>query len=122
MAYSVKRPHLVESLGEISLDTVVCGADHVLAMTSTGEVLSWGRSDCGQAGHGEFRHESLPRPLEALAKRKIRAVFCGSSHSIALTETGEIFAWGSDNSGQLGIGAMKRINVPRPVTALRRAH
>lgn len=31
-------------------------------------------------------------------------IACGSSHSICLTDDGEVYTWGSNESGQLGIG------------------
>jgi hypothetical protein len=36
---------------------------------------------------------------------QVAAVSCGFSHSACLTTTGKIYAWGSGDEGQLGIGA-----------------
>ena len=36
------------------------------------------------------------------------SVATGSSHTLALTETGQVYAWGAAWSGQLGLGHTKR--------------
>ncbi|KFH12064.1 regulator of chromosome condensation (RCC1) repeat-containing protein [Toxoplasma gondii VAND] len=51
--------------------------------------------------------------------KKVVQVACGSSHCAALTEDGEIYTWGSDDYGQLGLGKESRfVLLPRRVDAL----
>lgn len=38
--------------------------------------------------------ESVPRPVEALKSRRVRFVAAGTSHAIAVTDDGEVYAWG----------------------------
>lgn len=50
----------------------------------------------------------------ALDAQKIAGVACGQAHSLALSEQGQVFAWGSGESGQLGLGtAEEAVRVPR---------
>lgn len=44
---------------------------------------------------------------------------CGSDgHSIALTETGEVFSWGDGDFGKLGHGNNERQRRPKQIEAL----
>lgn len=54
-------------------------------------------------GHGEVNAETTPKLIEALTGINIQHVTAGGWHSLALSETGDIYAWGWNNSGQLGI-------------------
>lgn len=45
--------------------------------------------------------------------------FCGSDgHSMALTESGEVFSWGDGDYGKLGHGNSDRQRLPRQIEAL----
>lgn len=37
-------------------------------------------------------------------KRRFQQISCGSEHSFALSEEGELFSWGLNFKGQLGLG------------------
>lgn len=43
----------------------------------------------------------------------------GSLHVLALSEDGEIYAWGDNDEGQLGDGTQHPISRPRPIAALK---
>lgn len=59
---------------------------HSLAVTSSGEVLSWGFGGNGQLGHGDAalpkdRDEPVPRLIGALKQHKVCSVSAGFLHS-----------------------------------------
>lgn len=50
----------------------------------------------------------------SLDAQKIAGVACGQTHSLAVNEQGQVFAWGSGKGGQLGLGtAEEAVRVPR---------
>ena len=51
-----------------------------------------------------FRNCDKPRLIEALKTRRIRDIACGSSHSAAVTSSGELYTWGLGEYGRLGHG------------------
>lgn len=54
-----------------------------------------------------------------LAKKKVISIALGQDHSLAITEQGEIFSWGSNKFGQLGYNlprAQNRDDVPSQTT------
>ncbi|KAM6971950.1 putative E3 ubiquitin-protein ligase HERC6 [Aplochiton taeniatus] len=94
-------PALVEGLAGVV--TMACGQDHCLAVSSSGQVYSWGAGEDGQLGLGPAaldRHVRIPLLLPI----PVVQVACGNSHSLALTKAGEVFSWGLNTYGQLGLG------------------
>lgn len=53
-----------------------------------------------------FHHRNCdkPRLIEALKTKRIRDIACGSSHSAAITSSGELYSWGLGEYGRLGHG------------------
>lgn len=70
----------------LNLDVVQvsCGDAHTLALTSKGEVWSWG-TGC-QTGHGTGECIQTPQLVEGLVGRKVISVECGAYHSMALVK------------------------------------
>jgi len=100
------------------------GEGHALALTPQGTVLAWGADEYGQAGTVAAASACvcIPTPTAvALPPRtRVVAVAAGRQHSLALTSTGTVLAWGRNDAGQLGTGTVTSggcacIPVPSPV-------
>ncbi|KAL4476307.1 hypothetical protein ABPG74_010040 [Tetrahymena malaccensis] len=83
---------------------VSCGHHHTLVITDQGSIFYFGMGTQGQLGNENFVNVYEPTELQVWPKRKFIQVACGSSHSMALTDTGQIFTWGKNTRGQLGHG------------------
>ncbi|XP_016072620.1 PREDICTED: RCC1 domain-containing protein 1, partial [Miniopterus natalensis] len=57
----------------------------------------------GQLGHGTLEAEPEPRLLEALQGLPVAQVAAGGWHSVCVSETGDIYIWGWNESGQLAL-------------------
>ena len=101
---AVCTPTMLGSLLGLSVRAVACGAAHSLAVTSRGEVLSWGLGGSGQLGHGDLGSTAAPRKISGLSSETVQGVACGFGHSIALTASGNLYSWGWNREGQLGVG------------------
>jgi alpha-tubulin suppressor-like RCC1 family protein len=70
-------------------------------------VLTFGRGNNGQLGHGDWEDQLLPRVVGALAEMRVDAVAAGgglrSSHTLVASDSGRLFGFGSCAAGQLGI-------------------
>nr|XP_041576328.1 protein RCC2 [Taeniopygia guttata] len=112
-------PHRYGSLGTLRVRSVVSGpcAAHSLLITAEGRLWSWGRNEKGQLGHGDTKRVEAPRPIEALSSEAIVAAACGRNHTLALTESGSVFAFGENKLGQLGLGNQTDA-VPSPTQIL----
>ena len=88
------------------------GPGHSLALTSTGAVLAWGYNADGELGDGNTTNSDVPVKVKLPAGRKVTAIAAGELHSLAVTSTGAVLAWGGNNFGQLGDGSYEGSNVP----------
>ncbi|KAG7459028.1 hypothetical protein MATL_G00226850 [Megalops atlanticus] len=115
-----KTPVEVEGLGAVV--GVACGRDHCLALCEPGQVYSWGHGSEGQLGTGTPHTKTAkPRKVRILSPTPIpiTQVACGNFHSMALTKGGDVFAWGQNAYGQLGLGkAVSMQHAPCPVLSL----
>lgn len=87
------------------VNSICCGKEHVLCLTADGKVYSFGLGSRGQLGHGTTENEENPRVIEALEGIPIKMVAAGGWHSVALSTIGDIYIWGWNESGQLGLPA-----------------
>ena len=85
---------------------------------ASAEAYSWGWGKDGQLGHGDRRSEKRPALIEFLEGSDLLQIACGGWHSAALTNTGEVFTWGSGRCGQLGHGDWASHRLPCVVHTL----
>ncbi|XP_014664090.1 PREDICTED: uncharacterized protein LOC106806607 isoform X2 [Priapulus caudatus] len=95
---------------------VSCGKEHTLVLTDTGLVYSFGLGSRGQLGHDSTDQEVQPKLVDALDGLKIIAVAAGGWHSLALSDIGDVYTWGWNESGQLGLPSLNRISANKEVT------
>ncbi len=90
---------------------VAAGEFHTLALRSGGTVLAWGGGAAGQLGDGTTSlSRATPRAVSALAG--VVHIGAGAEHSLAVTSSGAVFAWGANAKGQLGDGTTTARSVP----------
>jgi alpha-tubulin suppressor-like RCC1 family protein len=80
---------------------------HAIAITDDRKLWGWGNNFVGQVGNGNTTNVCLPVPVITdglLFGKLFSAVAAGNGFTIALATTGELFAWGLNNAGQLGDG------------------
>eukprot|EP00111_Clytia_hemisphaerica_P017634 TCONS_00052166-protein len=105
-----KRPALVKEVDDIKFIQSVCGGMHTVILTEDGEVYTFGCNDegaLGRATSGTDDEEYYARKVALPDGVKIIQVSAGDSHTAALSDKGEVYAWGAyrDASGQMGLTA-----------------
>ncbi|XP_056612640.1 RCC1 and BTB domain-containing protein 2 isoform X2 [Triplophysa dalaica] len=91
---------------------------HLVLATADGEVYAWGHNGYSQLGNGTTNHGLTPALASTnLINKRVTEVACGSHHTIALTTDGEVYAWGYNNSGQVGSGSTANQPTPRRVSS-----
>lgn len=92
-------PKQVAALQGKKLVQVALGPHHSAALTQKGEVFTWGQAGrLGHASQGAEVDEMLPRHVTALSHVFVLQVSCGHSHCAAVTETGDVWAWGASRA------------------------
>jgi alpha-tubulin suppressor-like RCC1 family protein len=84
---------------------VACGDDHALATAEDGKLYAWGACANGQLGLGRLDDQISPQPVRDLQDMDITSIACGARHTLVVARQGkQVWAFGSNVSGQLGIG------------------
>jgi alpha-tubulin suppressor-like RCC1 family protein len=97
---------------------VAAGNEFSMALSRMGTVYTWGRNNRGQLGDGSKVDRHAPQPVIGLEGVRIVAIAAGRAHALALTADGMVYAWGTNNRGQLGIGTYEGEETqPRLVTS-----
>lgn len=110
--------HGEEIFSERKLVKIVSGVDHQLALTGDGKVWAWGDSHSGKTGLEQFREgeEMIIREISTEGiGQKVVDIFCGNYTSFLTDELGNLYAWGLNNYGQLGVGGCESTHRPTRV-------
>lgn len=109
---------------------VACGRQHSLVLCADGTVYSFGQGAVGQLGLGSTADAHAPQCValasvvgnegagEACAMPRVVRLSAGVFHSLAITEAGRLYSWGSGTNGRLGHGDTVMRTRPRMVEAL----
>ena len=84
------------------------GAGHELSLQPNGEVLGQGANEFGQVWYGRGDLVAQPQRLPLTGIKPV-GVAAGGRHSLAVDDTGNVWAWGDNSSGQLGVGHTKPV-------------
>eukprot|EP00826_Nyctotherus_ovalis_P005109 TRINITY_DN11143_c0_g1_i9.p1 TRINITY_DN11143_c0_g1~~TRINITY_DN11143_c0_g1_i9.p1 ORF type:complete len:509 (+),score=112.35 TRINITY_DN11143_c0_g1_i9:415-1941(+) len=111
-------PVVVPNVAEAVL--VAAGPSHCAAINKQGRVYMWGNGSCGQLGMKGANSEKVVRNprVNMLTGKKVIALALGKRHSLALTQAFEVYAWGSNDKGQLGIISLEATAQPTMIKLL----
>ncbi|KAG7295142.1 hypothetical protein JYU34_022097 [Plutella xylostella] len=93
---------------------VACGQHHSIASDERGAAHALGRQEYGRLGLEREGDAETLELIPALKNHTCVSVACGTSNSFAVTDNGEIYAWGMGSEGQLGIGGSSDAARPSP--------
>jgi len=96
---------------ESSWKAVAAGWVHSVALKEDGSLWAWGSNDSGQLGDGTNTDHNAPIRIGSDSDWKAIAA-SGLEHTVALKENGSLWAWGLNDSGQLGDGTNTDRNAP----------
>ncbi|CAB3378357.1 Hypothetical predicted protein [Cloeon dipterum] len=93
----------------------------IFAISGSGSVFSWGDNCHGQLGLGTIQFQLFDVPtkiLGCLEHKRVVQVACGYYHTLVLTSQGEVYAFGRNDNGQLGLGNAYNHLLPQRVGGL----
>jgi alpha-tubulin suppressor-like RCC1 family protein len=101
------------TLGGVTLTGLTATFGDSLAVTTQGQVLTWGDNGFGELGDNlALADATTPVFAQVPAGVKVVGAVGGSFHFLARTDTGDVLAWGDNTFGQLGDGSFTQRNVP----------
>lgn len=90
---------------------VSAGSMHSCVLLTTQKVMCWGRNLDGELGDETTTNRSVPGEVHGLPA-DIVSVSAGGWHTCALTSTHDLWCWGDNYHGELGVDGVIFSNVP----------
>lgn len=109
---------------------IASGNDHTVALTTSGNIYTWGCAEQGQLGRVKecfasrggrrgLKYILIPTLVRFRRGLKFKDIFCGSYCTFAIAkENNDVYAWGLNNYGQLGTGDNENAYIPVKVDSL----
>jgi alpha-tubulin suppressor-like RCC1 family protein len=97
-------PVIVKDFLYLDVDNLYVESGAGFALTTAGELFSWGANDSGRLGHGDENDRLLPTLCKPLQGHKVVQVAMGSTHTLCLEDNGSLWGFGGNKFGQLGCG------------------
>eukprot|EP00960_Hanusia_phi_P059775 764283-Hanusia_phi.AAC.5 len=121
---NVYLPVLLKSLSKFTIIQATGGKNFSLFLSNTGQIYSVGYAANGQLGIPLEEVEKLNLPYTGAIQEVshkgvlIKLVSCGDSHSLALSQDGVVYSWGSGMDWALGHGGTEDTFTPKMVAML----
>ncbi len=114
----------VQIPGLSHVKAIAAGTGVSYALMEDGTVMAWGyddRGELGVAGRGDTSCDweycvTRPEPVEGLSG--VTALSVGTRHVLALLADGDVMAWGTGETGELGLGAVTHAYHPTQIPGL----
>ena len=95
---------------------VACGSSgFCIALTRSGTVFGWGSNEFSQLGFDAGGALSIATPIGVDPTASIDAIAVGAAHAIAHSRDGNVYGWGYNGRGQLGLGFASVAQAPPAV-------
>ncbi|AFU71037.1 hypothetical protein BA20089_01510 [Bifidobacterium asteroides DSM 20089] len=98
------RPHKVEAPAGITFVQASAGGSHVVALSSDGNIYTWGDNSAGQLGRTVTSNNPADKPGKADTPADVTftSVSAGQGHTVAVDTQGDVYTWGDNTHGELG--------------------
>ncbi len=99
------------------IQSLAAGGDNLCTVSSKGALACLGDNEFGLLGNGQA--DSLANRLTPVIGMSsgVASIAIAETHACAILDGGNLWCWGSDGDGQLGLGITGRLASPSPVEA-----
>jgi RCC1 and BTB domain-containing protein len=112
-------PFRIDTLRGRPVQAIACGQYHTVISFVGGGMVAMGKNDYGQLGTEDPSPRKRPVQVVApLAEAVITNIGCGYYHTVVLTREGQVYCFGRNDYGQLGLGHKENSWQPKQVTHL----
>jgi len=101
---AVSQPQKLEPWHPAPVVCFAAGVGTSMMLTRDGHTYSWGYNSYGQLGHGHQNACETPTRIrhDNYETDPFTTIASGQYHSLGLTKSGKVFAWGRNEHGQVG--------------------
>lgn len=94
----------IDDSQSVIIEEIKLGEQFSMALTSKGQLFTWGLNDKGQLGLGNESFTADPQLVTGggIGAKVISKIECGLKHCVALTKDYQMYVWGSNSQLQLG--------------------
>ncbi|KAK1261131.1 hypothetical protein QJS04_geneDACA023054 [Acorus gramineus] len=118
---AIFRPTHVEALKGVPCKQVATGLSFTVILTTQGFVYTCGANVHGQLGHGDTIDRPTPKLVESFEKLgHVVQIAAGASYSMAVTDDGTLYSFGSCTNFCLGHGDQHDGLQPRAIQSFKR--
>lgn len=92
-----------------------CGAEHTVVLAMQGHqfiVLGAGSNQYGQIGCGNIEYSQRFKPVRFSSPQRFVQACCGAFFTLLLSDIADVWVFGSNNHGQLGIDGVQLVKTP----------
>ena len=116
-------PEKIEGLEEFEIKNIQCGKNFSFFQKKNNDLLGCGDNSKDQLGisnNSNINNEIIvPTEIEQFSFLVVNRISCGEEHSIAIikdntSDLTNIWCWGSNEFGQLGLGCHVNVSKPKP--------
>ncbi len=104
------NPDIVRGISDVK--AVAAGGSHSVALKNDGTVWAWGGNEDGQLGQGTTGGSDQASPVQVKGAEGATAIAAGMFHTLAIASDGGVWAWGSNEYGQVGNGSASSTGSP----------
>lgn len=111
------EPELVTAFPGLHIVDIAVGLNHSVVLTGDGEVYAVGANNEGQLGNGTTRNIGFyPTPVAvdlSGVDGQVVSIAAGDTHTLLLTDQGQVYGFGDNSFGQLGLGnGVENVTLP----------
>ena len=116
----VNEPQIITELYHKNIQQFFIGETFILGLSIENQVYGWGFNSDGKLGRGyseryyDLKKYFVPEIIEFSSESVIQ-LSCGAYHSLALTDEGKVYGWGSNKYGQIGCGKQNYDKITSPL-------
>ncbi|MCP0913528.1 hypothetical protein NKV53_03990 [Legionella sp. 27cVA30] len=113
----------INGLQEIKTTAAICnvalGAHHTIILSCKGKLYAAGSNHFHQLGIAGIDKTGIFKEIKFLAGKNpgVKLIAAGVFHNLALTIHNELYVWGNNSRGQLGLGNEQTITTPKKISA-----
>ena len=127
----ITTPAKLSYLDDMEIKNIICGKNYTFFQTKNNDILGCGNNDKEQLGIQENYNVKkvstkmcndyiIPTAIEQFTLLKVLNISCGEEHTLAIIKDNtcdiiNIWCWGSNKYGQLGLGSHIIVSRPKPI-------